>query len=258
MLFVADIGNTQVTMGLYRGGDLVFVSRMATEPDHTRDQYAVAFRNILSLYGYAPKDIAGAAISSVVPSAGHSVCRAIEFLCGFTPLTVGAGTETGLTIKIDNPTQLGADLLVGAVAAVAKYPMPAAVFDFGTATKVSVLDADGAFLGCAIAAGIRMSIEALSKNTAALPPIVARPPCRVIGANTVDSMRSGVLLGSAAFIDGMAERIEAELGRPVTIVVTGGLSPLLRGQTRREAIFDETLLLDGLRRIYDRHIGEAP
>ena len=251
MLLTVDIGNTQIALGLFEEDKLLFVSRMATQPDNTRDQYAVAIKNLLGLYGYGKNDITGAAVSSVVPAVGYNLSRAIAFLCCVSPIVVSSGTETGMTLRIDDPTQLGTDMIAGAVAAKAKYPLPAAIFDFGTATKVSVLDSDGAFLGCAITAGIHMSIEALSKHTAVLPSIVARVQDRVIGTNTVDSMRSGLLFGSASFIDGMSERIETELGQPVTVIVTGGASPLLQGQTLRPAFFDSTLLLDGLRRIFE-------
>jgi len=251
MILTIDIGNTQINLGLYDGQILAFTSRLATEPAHTRDQYAVELNSVLALHRFSPKDVTGAAVSSVVPSAGRAVSGAVEFLCGVTPVMVGAGTITGLNILIDNPAQLGADLVVGAVAAAAKYPLPAILFDFGTATKISVLGPDGSFLGCAITAGINISMEALYQHTAALPAIAAEMPAHIIGKNTVDSMRSGLFFGSVALIDGMVERIEAELGRPATVVVTGGLSPLLRDQTKRAAVFDEGLLLDGLKMIYE-------
>jgi len=255
MILTLDVGNTQITMGLYDGGTLMFVSRLATSPVHTCDQYAVEIKNILALYGFAPENIKGAAVSSVVPSAGHNISNAIRFLCGVTPVVIGPGVNTGLSIKIDNPAQLGADLIVGAVAAAVKYPLPAIIFDFGTATKISVLGPDGAFLGCAITAGINISIEALFQHTASLPPIVAEKPKHIIGTNTVDSMRSGLFFGNIALIDGMVERIEEELGQKATVIVTGGLSSHLRGQTKREAIFDESLLLEGLRRVYKMNQG---
>jgi len=251
MILAIDIGNTQITIGLYDDQKLVFVSRLAADPTHTQDQYAIALKNVMELHGHSHKDIDGAVVSSVVPSVGHSVCEALQRLCGVKSVEVGPGIKTGLQIAIDNPAQLGSDLVVGAVAAAAKYPLPAIIFDFGTATKVSVLDEDGCFLGCAITAGINMSLEALSRHTALLPSIVAQKPGNIIGKNTVDAMRSGLFFGNVALIDGMSAHIEKELGREATVIVTGGLSAFLRDQPGRSAVFDESLLLDGLRLVFE-------
>lgn len=253
MLLAIDIGNTQITLGVYDKKALRFLSRIGTSHTNTCDQYAVEIRNILDLYDYTPKHITGAIISSVVPPVGDSVSLAVKKLCDITPMIIGPGIKTGLNIKIDNPAQLGADLVVGAVAAIALYPLPSIIFDFGTATKISVLGKDGSFLGCAIAAGIAVSIDALSARTASLPKIVAGVPKNVIGTNTVESMKSGLIYGGTALIDNMSERIEKELGEKATLILTGGMAHLVNGQCARKVIYTDSLLLDGLRMVCEKN-----
>ncbi len=253
MIITIDIGNTQITIGLYDNRKLCLISRIATSHTQTCDQYAIEIKNILALYNYTPKQISGAIISSVVPSVGSNVKLAIKKLCNISPLVVGPGIKTGLKIKIDDPAQLGGDLVVGAVAAIAMYPLPSIIFDFGTATKISVLGKDGSYLGCAITAGINISIDALSARTATLQKIVADIPKNVIGKNSAESMKSGLIYGSTALIDDMSIRIEKELGDKATIILTGGMSPILRGQCNRDVIFNDSLLLEGLRIVYERN-----
>jgi type III pantothenate kinase len=253
MILAIDIGNTNITMGAYDGEKLRFISRLATDQHRTGDQYAVEVRDILDLNGCTADGIEGAIISTVVPGVGTVMRSAVQKLCGIVPMMIGPGIRTGLNIRIDNPAQLGADLVAGAVAAVAKYPMPCIVFDLGTATTVSVLDKDGNMLGGAIAAGPATTLEALATHTAQLPYISIEAPDHVIGSNTIDSMKSGIVIGAAAMLDGMALRIERELGQSATLVATGGLAGKVIAECEREIILDDNLLLEGLRIIYAKN-----
>ncbi len=254
MLLTIDIGNTNITLGGYQGEELMFISRLATDIRMTADQYAVQINNIVNLRGCGSQDIEDAIISSVVPIVGSAVARAIEYITGKSPMILGPGIKTGLNIKIDNPAQLGADLAAGAVGALGKYPTPCVIIDMGTATTLSVLDESGAFRGGAIAAGIRSTLDALSSNTAQLPFINLQAPDSVIGSNTVSSMQSGLILGAAAMLDGMIDRIESEIGELASVVATGGLAEMVVENCRREIAIDNNLLLDGLYKIYKKNI----
>ncbi|MBE6729398.1 MAG: type III pantothenate kinase [Ruminococcaceae bacterium] len=254
MLLLIDIGNTNVTLGVYKNEKFVLTARLATETGRTADQYAIDIRDVLSLHGENYKDIEGCAISSVVPSVGDAVKRAIERLCNVTPLSLGPGVKTGLNIKIDNPAQLGADLAAGAVGAIAKYPLPCIVIDMGTATTISLIGENGEMLGGAIAAGVRLTLKALFENTAQLPSVNIEAPADIVGKNTVDCMKSGLVFGTASMIDGMIERMEASYGKPCTVVATGGLSKEIIRHCKREINYDENLLLDGLLTIYEKNI----
>lgn len=253
MLLTIDVGNTNITLGVYDGENLKMTARIATNAKNTADQYAVELKNILALKGVAMENIDGAIIGSVVPTVGVALTGAIRTACSITPLVLGPGVKTGLNICIDNPAQLGADLAAGAVGAAAKYPLPCIVFDLGTATTATVLDKDGRFLGGAIAAGLQTTLYALTSRTASLPGISIEAPGKVIGTNTVDCMKSGLVYGAAAMIDGMIDRIEEELGEKATVIATGGLSAVVTPLCRREIIYDDDLLLDGLRLIYQRN-----
>ena len=254
MILTVDIGNTNITLGAYRDGQLKFTSRLATDRHRTADQYAIEIKDILALNNLETKGIEGAIISSVVPNVGSNMKKAIKKLTGITPLAIGPGVKTGLNIRIDNPAQLGADMVAGAVAAAEKYPLPCIVCDMGTATTVSVIDKGGVFLGGAIAAGLGTTLDALASNTAQLPYIdISSAPDKVIGTNTVDCMRSGLVIGAAAMLDGMAKRMEAELGCSATLVATGGLAGGVTAYCEREVILDDNLLLDGLYLIYKKN-----
>lgn len=253
MLFAIDIGNTNITLGAYNSGILSFTARLATDPLKTSDQYAVEIKNILGLYGLDYNTLEDCIISSVVPAVGKSISDAIARLCGIVPLMLGPGVKTGLNIKIDNPAQLGADLVAGAVGALEEYTMPCVVIDLGTATTLSVIDRNGAFLGGTIAAGVRLTLKALTENTAQLPSIPIEAPRSVIGANTVDCMQSGLVFGTSAMLDGLIDKIEEELGETPTVVATGGLAAEIITHCRRNIIYNENLLLDGLRVIYEKN-----
>lgn len=253
MLLAIDIGNTNITLGGYRDNILAFTARLATDSRMTSDQYAIALRDVLSLYGQNPGDIEDAIISSVVPQVSSAVSRAVSQLCEIVPLMIGPGVKTGLNIKIDNPAQLGADLVVGAVGAMAEYTLPCVIIDMGTASTISVIDKDGNFRGGAIAAGVRLTLKALTENTAQLPSIDIEAPRSVIGTNTIDSMKSGLVFGTAAMLDGLLDRIEEELGETATVVATGGLSKEIIVHCHRHIIYNENLLLEGLREIYEKN-----
>lgn len=253
MLLAVDIGNTNITLGVYDGSMLKLTARLATEQKRTSDQYAVDIKSLLELYGIEPENIEDSVIASVVPSVGKSVSNAVSKLCHIVPLMLGPGVKTGLNIKIDNPAQLGADLVAGAVGAMEAYTMPCVVIDMGTASTVSVLDSNGTFLGGVIAAGVRLTLKALTENTAQLTSIPIEAPKSVIGANTVECMQSGLVYGTAAMLDGLLEKIEEELGETPTFVATGGLSKDIIAHCKKNIIYNENLLLDGLHAIYEKN-----
>jgi type III pantothenate kinase len=237
-------------LGVFRDETLVCECRLATDRTRTGDQYAIDLLALLRLYGIDEHGIDGAIISSVVPGLDKVLSDAVKRVTGVTSLLVGPGIKSGINIRIDNPAQLGADLLVGAVSAVAKYGAPCIVWDLGTATTVSVLDKSGAFCGGAIMPGVRTSLDSLSHAAALLPAVSIETPPQVIGTNTVDCMASGTVFGTASMIDGMSTRVEEELGYPAKTVVTGGLAAEIIPHCHREVIYDPTLLLEGLRLIY--------
>ena len=202
MLLAIDIGNTNITLGAFRDNILSFTARLATDHLKTADQYAIEIKDILELYSLSYSDIEDCIISSVVPSVGDSISRAVAKLCDIFPLMLGPGVKTGLNIKIDNPAQLGADLVAGAVGAIDAYKMPCVIIDMGTASTVSVLDRNAVFLGGMIAAGVRLTLKALTENTSQLPSIPLEAPKAAIGSNTVECMQSGLIYGTAAMLDG--------------------------------------------------------
>ncbi len=253
MLLAIDIGNTNVTIGAYNSTFLEFTARLATDTKKTDDEYAVDIKNVLSLYEVDYEKIEDCIISSVVPAVAKSISHAVSKLFNIVPLMLGPGVKTGLNIKIDNPAQLGADLVAGAVGAIDAYTMPCVVIDMGTATTISVLDKNASFLGGIISAGVRLTLKALTENTAMLTSIPIEAPKSVIGANTVESMQAGLVYGAAAMLDGLLNKISKELGETPTIVATGGLSRDIISLCENHIIYNENLLLDGLRVIYEKN-----
>jgi len=254
MLLTVDVGNTNIVLAAYENNESLFSSRLQTEPDKTSDQYAIAFNSILRLHGRTPEDFDGAIISSVVPPLQSTLKNAIAELLGCRVLTVGPGVKTGLNIKIDNPAMLGADFVCSAVAALKKYKPPIIVFDLGTATKISAIDKFGAFLGGSILPGIGISLHALSTRTAQLPHIDFDSAQQIIGTNTIDSMKSGIVFGSASMMDGMAQKYRSILGSESTIVATGGYSRVIAQYCETNIILDPMLVSDGLNIIYQKNI----
>ena len=251
MILVLDIGNTNITVGVYKEKDLLFVSRMATDRMRMEDQYAIELREILSLYGVSLDQIEGAAISSVVPVVNHSLVNAVRKLTGVTPVCVGPKTKTNIKIDVKNSEIVGADLIVGCVAAAELFDGPCIILDMGTATTFVVMDEDRRMLGGAIAPGVGISLDALTSRTAQLPSVSLEAPEHVIGNSTTECMRSGLITGTACMIDGMCNRIEKELGRKCGVVATGGLAKEIIQQCERKIVLSDTLLLDGLRLIYE-------
>ena len=253
MLLTMDIGNTNINIGLFKGDDLTVSARLATERQKTDDQYAMDFTNIFVMHKIDFNDISGVVISSVVPEITEAVTNAIKKLTGKDALILSPGVKTGLNILIDNPAQLGADLAAGAVGAVAEYPLPAFVIDLGTATKICAIDKSRGFRGCMIAPGVQISLKALTDTSSLLPTISLEPPKKACGTNTVESMQSGVVLGTAAMIDGILDRFCDELGEPASIIATGGLSYFLAPVCQREITYDRHLILKGLKVIYEKN-----
>ncbi len=256
MLLTIDIGNTNVTLGVYLGKDLQLLARLNTDPRRTSDQYAMEIDGILAFHGVARSDIDGVILDSVVPIVGATIARAARDLYHITPLEVGPGIKTGLNIKIDNPAQLGADLVAGAVGASLHAKMPCIICDLGTATTLSVMDRQGNFLGGPIAAGLRATLDALAGGTAQLPYIDLKAPAKVIGTNSVESMQSGIVIGAAAMIDGLIDRINAELGEEANVIATGGLAPMVVPLCTHKIEIYDNLLLEGIRDIYYRNQPE--
>lgn len=254
MFLAIDIGNTNITMGVYEDDKSVFISRLATDRSKTPDQYAVEFRQIFHLYDIHRSNFSACAISNVVPELSSTICEAVEKVTDCVPMVLGPGIKTGMNILIDNPAQLGADLLAGCVGAASLYPLPALVIDLGTASKVSVIDKNGAFCGCAIAPGVGISLEALSAKTSQLPNISLKTPSHAIGKNSIDSMQSGTVFGFASMIDGLCEKLEEELGeRVASTVATGGLAKDLIKSCKRDIIYNGELILQGLRVLYEKN-----
>ncbi len=253
MILAVDIGNTNIVMGVYNGDELKFISRIMTSREKTSDEYAVFIKEVLALYDIDTKILEGSIISSVVPPVSKVVAPAVKRLIGKEPLIVGPGIKTGLSIKIDNPAQLGADLVADAVGAAELYPKPIIIIDMGTATTVSVVGKSGEMLGGAIIPGVKTGLEALSSKAAQLPVISIEAPDKVIGTNTLDCMRSGVVFGTASMLDGIIDRINDEIGDKCTVVATGGLSEEIVRHTKRDIIHNPQLLLHGLKALYRKN-----
>lgn len=253
MLLALDMGNTNITLGIYQQDTLLLQSRMATDRKKLVDQYAVELMDILRLYRVEAAAIDGAILSSVVPPLNHAIIGAVEKVTGVTPLLVGPGTKTGINIRIDNPAQLGADLLVGAAAAVARVGAPCIVWDLGTATTVSVIDREGAYRGGAIMPGVMTALNSLTESASLLPSISVDAPAHVVGTNTITCLQSGAVYGNAAMLDGMNRRIMAELGYEAPVVVTGGLGRQIASQCSTPLTYVDELLLEGLRLIYEKN-----
>ena len=254
MILALDVGNSNIVFGCVDKEKTYFVSRLSTDRSCTDDEYAIRFKNLLELNGITPEKIKGSIISSVVPQLINILVMAVEKAVGVTPLVVGPGVKTGLNIKIDNPAQLGSDLVVDAVAALDAYPVPPVIIDMGTATTISVVDKNKYYLGGMILPGVKISLDALTSRTSLLQGISLEVPKKVIGSNTIDCMKSGLVYGNASVLDGLIDRIEEELGEKVTAVATGGLSKSIVPYCKREIIVDDNLLLKGLYLIYQKNI----
>ena len=250
MLLTIDIGNTNIVLGGFSGDSVSFVARMATNTAETEDEYAVKIRSILSLHSVKPENIEGAIIASVVPPLNAAMEKAICFVSGKTPLFVGPGIKTGINIHCDNPSTVGADLICACVAAHHLYGSPSLVVDMGTATKIMLMDQNGTFCGASIIPGVGIGLRALASGTAQLPQISLAAPPSVIGKNTADCMRSGVVFGNACLIDGMLDRFCKEMGEALPVYATGGLAPTIIPHCEHKITIDEHMVLKGLRILY--------
>ncbi len=253
MIIALDIGNSNIVLGGIEGETIVFRTRLSTSLDKGEAEYAVLLKNLLDIYKVDMKDIEGSIISSVVPPLNTVFRNVLRLLTGKLPLLVGPGVKTGLKVVGGDAKALGADLVVAAVAASAKYPKPMIVIDMGTATTLSVIDSQGAFRGGVIYPGVIMSYDALARRTAQLPRISFEEPQQIISLDTADSMRSGLIYGSAGMLDGLIDRMSKEMGVDPTIVATGGVSSSIVPKCRHKIILDEDLLMDGLRMIYEKN-----
>jgi type III pantothenate kinase len=250
MILAVDIGNSNIVIGGVDGDKIVFEARIRTDSTKTSDEYCIDLKMLLDVYGVRPGDVGGSIISSVVPQVLNSMKTAIMKLTGKASMVVGPGLKTGLNIRIDNPSQTGADLVVGSVAALREHKPPLIVVDMGTATTMVVLDETGALIGGSIAPGVKISLDALTERTALLPGLQLDQPKHAIGKNTIDCMRSGIMLGVACMIDGMVERMEEELGQKTTVIMTGGIGKFIAPMCRRPMIYDKDLLVKGLVTLY--------
>lgn len=252
MILTIDIGNSQIVLGAYNDDILAFTSRISTDSRKSADQYAVLIKEILALHNCPAKKFKGCVVGSVVPEITQTVKQAVSMITKTDVIVLSHGVKTKLNIRTLNPAEVGADLVATAVAAKDKYPCPCLIWDLGTATKISVLDRNGSFIGCTISPGINMGIKALSTDTSQLNPIEISQVESAIGNNTFKSISSGIILGTAVMLEGLSEKIKKEMGEEkVTIVATGGLSKIVLNNVNQNVIYDENLILDGLKLIYD-------
>lgn len=250
MILVVDIGNSNVVIGGVEEEKIAFEARLRTDATKTSDEYCIDLKSILDINDVNKDCIEGSIIASVVPQVLNTFQTAVMKLTGKKALVVGPGLKTGLNIAIDNPSQTGADLVVGSVAALREHKPPMIVIDMGTATTMVVLDKNGALIGGSISPGVKISLDALTGGTALLPGLQLDQPKRAIGRNTTDCMRSGVMMGAACMLDGMIQRMEEELGYKTKVIVTGGIARFVIPMCRREMIYDKDLLVKGLAALY--------
>lgn len=253
MILAIDTGNTNTVLGCLENGRLLFTLRIGSDRNKTSDEYALLIGGLLQSRHIDPTALEGGILSSVVPELRSVILSSMEQLTGKKFLSVGPGMKTGLDIRMDNPAQLGADLVVDAVASLAKYKPPLVIFDMGTATTLSVIDPNGSYLGGMIIPGLRLSVDALSGKAAQLPYIHLKAPEHLIGSNTVDCMQAGAVYGNAAMLDGLTERVEEELGCPVTAIATGGLTSVVLPYCKRDIRHEPDLLLEGLNILYQKN-----
>lgn len=253
MLLTIDIGNTNVTVGVLQDKKVLCTGRCATDKNKSEEEYALFLLDFLKIHSISAKDFKGSILSSVVPAITTVLSKAVQIAFSITPIIVGPGIKTGLKLGYDNPAQLGADLVVDAVAGIEKYPLPLIIIDLGTATTLSYIDKNKTYKGTVIAPGLEISAHALSSKASQLPGIGLTAPSKVLGTNTVCAMQSGVVLGHASMLDGMIDRIEAEMGEKATVVATGGLSKQVVENCTHKIHFDENLLTEGLYILYQKN-----
>src|ERR1700749_1625391 len=263
MLLPIDVGNTNTVLGIFDGGEVVEDWRIATVPDRTADEIAVVLQGLLGQSALVKDaDVSGIALCSTVPSVLHEMREMCRRYYGDIPsLIVEAGVRTGISVRYDNPKEIGTDRIMNTVAAVHLYGGPAIVVDFGTSTNFDAVSARGEFVGGALAPGIEISVDALSRRAAQLLKVELTRPPRVIGKNTVESLQSGIIYGFAAQVEGIAQRMARELSPDdpgkVTTIATGGLAPLVIDEVSVIDAYEPWLTLIGLRLVYEKNVGDA-
>ncbi len=253
MILALDIGNTNIVIGCMEKDKAYFVERVSTNSSKTELEYVVDFKTLLDLYQIKMENITGCIVASVVPPLNNIVTAALKKLLHVSPLLVGPGIKTGLNILMDNPGQLGSDLVVNAVAGLHYYGAPIIMIDMGTATTISVVDNRKNYIGGMILPGVRVSLDSLVNRTSQLPRISLEAPKKIIGKNTIDCMKSGIIMGQASCIDGMIERIWDELGYQAQVVATGGLAGCIVPYCKKKIVYDNELTLKGLEIIYRKN-----
>ncbi len=258
MLLAINVQNTFITLGCFRRGELKTVTQLATEPHHTADQYACAIQDVLNLHHVEREQIGGTVLCSVVPALTKALRMAVEILFHCPVVTVSAGVKTGLNMKIDNPHMLGSDLVSLAVEAVSRGKLPCVVVDLGTATTFTTVDKQGVMVGTAIAPGVRLGLEALREQAAQLPSVTLDERVPLIGKNTMDAIRSGILYGAASLTDGMIDRMREQLGQPLTVYLTGHYAAQIAPLMREPVEAEPYLALMGLQKIWERNKKKSP
>lgn len=257
MILAVDIGNTNIVIGCIEMEKVYFVERVSTDTAKTELEYVVAFKTLLDLYQIKVEEITGSIIASVVPPLTNILKSAMGKLLHNEPLVVGPGVKTGLNILMDHPAQVGSDLIVNAVAGLKYYGAPIIIIDMGTATTISVVDEKKNYIGGMILPGVRVSLESLVNRTSQLPRISLEAPKKIIGKNTIDCMKSGIIMGQAASMDGMIERIWEELGYHAEVVATGGLAGCIVPYCKQKIVYDNELTLKGLNIIYHKNVDTS-
>jgi type III pantothenate kinase len=253
MILAIDAGNTNIDIGGFVENQLKFVSRISSDTKKTEDEFSILVSSCLSLHEISKKEIEGVIVSSVVPPLNSIIKKMSSFLFGIEPLFVGPGIKSGIGIQCDSPSSVGADIISAAVAANYIYGSPSLIIDIGTATKMTVVNKSGAFIGTSIIPGVLMGLNALSEATAQLPKISIEPPKSVIAKNTTECMRSGVVFGNASMIDGMIDRINEEFGENLPVYATGGLASTIVPYCKKDIFVDEHLVLKGLNILYHKN-----
>ena len=255
MVLVVDVGNTNITCGVYEKDELITTFRITTKIPRTSDEYGVLFRDMLSYNNISTEDIEGVIIASVVPNVMHALIGAINRYMDKNPLIVGPGIKTGIMITSDNPKEIGPDRIVDAVAAYVKYGGPVLVLDFGTATTYDLVTEDGKFPVGITAPGIRISAKALWEDTAKLPEIEIKKPKSILATETISSMQAGLVYGQIGQTEYIIKKVKEETGYAnLKVVATGGLGRIIANETDSIDVYDSALTLDGLKIIYDKNV----